>query len=936
VDINPMAVELCKVSLWMEALEPGKPLSFLDSHVQCGNSLLGATPTLLEKGIPDEAFTPIEGDDKKLCAEYKRQNRDERRGQRLLLPAEAYPWQRLGDLSTGLAQLDTIADDSLDGVRKKQQRYEEIVRSTPYLFSRLWADAWCASFVWKKTKEFSYAITEEAFRAIEKNPHSIAPWMRHEIQRLARQYQFFHWHLAFPSVFRAPGKEEKSENEQIGWIGGFDIVLGNPPWERIKLQEQEWFASRRPDIADARNATERRRMIANLRQEDPVLLEAFLNDRRKSEGESHVLRNSTRFPLCGRGDVNTYALFAECNRQLIKPNGRVGCVLPPGIVTDDTTKFFFQDLVDGGGLVSFYSFENEEYIFPGIDHRVMFALLTMAGSGSRIRSGDIVFFARRTSQLQEPDRHFQITADDVRLLNPNTRTCPIFRSRRDSELTKAVRRRIPVLISETTGEDNPWDIQFLRMFDMANDSDLFQSRQQLVAEGFRLQGNVFCRDRDVFLPVYEAKMLHHFDHRFSTYEGQTEAQANMNKLPELNANQHTDPFTVIIPRYWIPEREVVKRLSGKWEMMWLLGWRDITYTTNERTVIGTLHPRVAVGHTFPLILPGTTSAPQVALLGANMSTFVLDYLARQKIGGTHLTYGYLKQFPILRPESYDSKASWYPSACLRDWLFPRVLELTYTAWDLEPFAKDCGYDGAPFRWDEERRFWLRAELDAAYFHLYGIARDDVDYILETFPIVKRKDIVRHGTYRTKAAILEIYDALADSIRTGYPYQTRLIPPPADPRVAHAPRAAVFPTRPQVDSGRAIVYVQMLLRTSKVPVDHETVVAGVVLMFKDAIRKAVLTGQSVAPASSAPVVRLPVVEDLDGLIRGLLQGQILSETLRGDRRFYEVGPKAEPLAQFAEHHWERAREALQAVGILGASRVMTAYAAGVSHEELSLV
>lgn len=122
---------------------------------------------------------------------------------------------------------------------------------------------------------------------------------------------------------------------------------------------------------------------------------------------------------------------------------------------------------------------------------------------------------------------------------------------------------------------------------------------------------------------------------------------------------------------------------------------------------------------------------------------------------------------------------------MRVWLLPRVLELVFTAWDLIPFSRACGYDGAPFRWDEERRFLLRCELDAAYFHLYGVARDDVDCIMETFPIVKRKDEAAHdGTYRTKRVILEIYDAMAQAMETGEPYQTRLDPPPADPRVAH--------------------------------------------------------------------------------------------------------------------------------------------------------
>src|SRR2546425_2379330 len=279
VDINPMAVELCKVSLWMEALEPGKPLSFLDHRIQCGNSLIGATPALLKAGIPDDAFKPIEGDDRTVCSEYRKHNKQEREGQQRLFAHAPEPWARLGNLATGLLQLEEISDDSIAGVRRKQEHWEELVRSQGYIYSRLWVDAWCAAFVWKKTRDRNhpYPITEELFRKIERNPfHVVNTWHEQEIRRLAEQYQFFHWHLAFPDVFRVPVGDEEPKNEQTGWSGGFDVVLGNPPWDRIKLQEKEWFATRRPEIANAPNAAARRKMIEALRNEDAALYEAFL------------------------------------------------------------------------------------------------------------------------------------------------------------------------------------------------------------------------------------------------------------------------------------------------------------------------------------------------------------------------------------------------------------------------------------------------------------------------------------------------------------------------------------------------------------------------------------------------------------------------------------------------------------------------------------
>jgi hypothetical protein len=235
VDINAMAVELCQVALWMEALEPGKPLSFLKHHVQCGNSLLGATPALLAKGIPDEAFEPIEGDDRQVCRVFKRQNRDERQGQGDLF-ADLQPWERLGDVAAAIAGLDALPDDTADQVRAKEEQYERLVAEGSYRTSgRFLADLWCAAFVWKKTREFDYPITERVFRRVEKSPHDVTPSMYDEVRRLAGQYQFLHWHLAFPGVFRPPAKGEKPDNELTGWCGGFDVVLGNPPWVRQEL-----------------------------------------------------------------------------------------------------------------------------------------------------------------------------------------------------------------------------------------------------------------------------------------------------------------------------------------------------------------------------------------------------------------------------------------------------------------------------------------------------------------------------------------------------------------------------------------------------------------------------------------------------------------------------------------------------------------------------
>jgi len=785
VDLNPMAVELCKVNLWLEALEPGKPLSFLDHHIQVGNALLGATPAAIREGIPDDAFKTITGDDTKFANEYKAQNRNFRRQrQRDLFGVEMMPWERLGNVPALMAGLNDLPDDSVEAVQEKQRRYEAAVQSADYANARLLADAWCASFVWKKRPdpEKPYPITEETFRKIERNPHNAPHWMRDEIRRLARQYGFFHWHLAFPDVFRLPAEEESPDNELAGWRGGFSLMLGNPPWERVKLQEKEWFAPYRPDIAGARNKAERDRMIAALRSDDPALYEAFQEARRQAEGESHLLRNSERYPLCGRGDVNTYQVFAELFRTLIAPEGRVGIIVPSGIATDATTQHFFRDLMERRSLVSLYDFENRKAIFPGVHRSYKFCLLTLTGSARpAVRGADFVFFALETGDLRDDDRHFTLTAEEIALLNPNTRTCPIFRSKRDAELTKAIYRRVPVLIEEGPPEKNPWGIKFSTMFHMSNDSHLFRTRDQLEGEGFRLEGNHFVRGGERWLPLYEAKMMHQFDHRFATYDG-LDTRA-------VTGEEKRDADHAVLPRYWVAQREIAKTLDETPHPGWMLAFRKTARATDERTVIVSSVPRVAINDKAPFFLFSEKRTPDVLLLAGNLNAYVCDFSARQKVGATDISHFYMKQFPLLAPESYDNSCPWSAGESMNGWLLPRVLELTYTAWDLEAFARDCGYDGPPFRWNSKRRTLLRAELDAAFFHLYGIERDDVDYIMETFPIVKRKDEQRHGSYRTKELILRCYDAMERAIETGEPYQTLLNPPPAHPSVAHPPREA---------------------------------------------------------------------------------------------------------------------------------------------------
>jgi hypothetical protein len=755
VDSNPMAGELAKVSLWLEALEPGKPLGFLDSRIRVGNSLLGTTPALLAGGLPDDAFHTLEGDVKKLATAAKRRNKEERKGQGSIFEQAAV--ESNAELASHREPLLSLRDDP-GAVREQARRWERYESGDALLArQRAQADAWCAAFVWKLAKGEPEVPTTAMVRTFGEHPEQVPQAVRDEVERLAGQYGFFHWHLEFPEVFRVPEQEDGTGPE--GWAGGFSCLLGNPPWERVKLQEQEFFAARDPEIAAAPNKAERKKLIDALLDgdspSDTALHRAYLDAKRQSEGESTLLRSTGRFPLTGRGDVNTYAVFAETFRTLTGPYGRSGVILPTGIATDATTAYFFRDLVETHSLATLYDFENHG-LFEDVDSRTKFSLLTVAGRATREPAADFAFFLHDAADIEAYS--FSMTPEEILLLNPNTGTCPVFRSRRDAGITLGIYKRVPVLVNENVSNGNPWGISFMRMFDMSNDAHLFRTREQLEVDGWTLHGNVFTRGTDRMLPLYEAKMIHHFDHRWATYDG--------TEVRDVTLEEKQDPSFVALPRYWVAEKEVTDKAPSREGAIMVGGYRWVARSTDERTFICSRMPFVAAGNSLPLLFVTARSNA----LPTCMSSFCLDYVARQKLGGANMTFGTVNQLAVPAPRQLQAEQAFLGSDA-ETWAISRSSELSSTSQAL-PSA-----DGPPFRWDPERRALLRAELDAAFFHLYGMSREDTDYILDTFPIVKRKDEDAYGEYRTKRLILEVYDKMSEAIATGEPYQTILDPPP---------------------------------------------------------------------------------------------------------------------------------------------------------------
>ena len=356
------------------------------------------------------------------------------------------------------------------------------------------------------------------------------------------------------------------------------------------------------------------------------------------------------------------------------------------------------------------------------------------------------------------DRCFPLTPDDFARVNPNTGTAPVFRTRRDADITRGIYERHPVMVdSSGSKKRRAWRVLFMQgLFNMTSDSHLFRTAAQLDEEGFYpIEGNRWKRGEELYLPLYEGKMVQAFDHRAASI---TNREGNLFRpgQPDRTLDEeYLDPAFSPRPRYWVSQQEsdVVQNLQ------WLLAFKDITASTNVRTMIAAVVPQVGCGHTLPVLIPAKCDfdGESAACLLANLNSFCFDYVARQKVQATHLMWYIVEQLPVIAPADYDRSFGATTAATSSA---TTSSASPYTAHDMAPFARDLGYDGEPFIWDEEERRHLRARLDALYFHLYGLSRDDAEYVLDTFPIVRREDEAACGTYRTRDMTLAYMNALA--------------------------------------------------------------------------------------------------------------------------------------------------------------------------------
>lgn len=726
VDLNPLAVDLCKLALWLEGHWTGKPLSFLDHRIKLGNSLVGVLDMkVLEEGIPDEAFNPVTGDDKKVASAFKKRNKDERKGQASLPFDTVDHFHHFASESAGLI---SIEEDTPADVRRKKQAYERSRQNPDWWHDWVAANLWTAAFFSPLTQfDDPLVPTYERFMTFLRG-RQVDPRLEGAAIALATELRFFHWQLEFPEVFQS---------------GGFDVVVGNPPWDVLQPEEQAFFRSVGANaIADA-VGSKRKQIISELAKTNSALFSAWTQHRRTFETMNKFTRWSSRFPLTSGGRNNSYTLFAELTLRLLKNSGRGGLVLPIGIVSEETSSPFFDYVLQRSLLVRVLGFENESFIFKGVHHAFKFCAITYSGSNVNDAPA-FTFFCRRFEDVTQPARRFCLSPEQVNVLSPNTGTCPIFRSSVDAALTSKLFQQAPILINTRTGY-NPWRIRLQQgLFHMTGDSELFASVRS-----------------DSSLPLYEAKMFHQFDHRWATFE--------VGEFRDVTDVEKCSPSFEPEPRYWVSRDEVERRLtqSGFPNPDCLLAFRNIGRAVDVRTGLFSFIPVAGVGHSASILFSQFPLHSQMCLL-ANLNCLVFDYVLRQRVPGINISFPYLQQVPVLEPDRYCPADS--------EFIANRVARLNFTSTSLHMGRGMEPELETTYPWSRSLGAVSRAELDAYYAHLYCLTRDELRYVLdpkdvfgedfpsETFRVLKEREEKEYGEYRTQKLVLEAFDRLAESPR----------------------------------------------------------------------------------------------------------------------------------------------------------------------------
>ncbi len=772
VDYNPDAVELCKLALWLEGHNSCKPLSFLDHKIRNGNSLVGVTDlAVLKNGIPDDAFNQVTGDDKKICQELKKENSKYNKTKQATLDFEQTAKLDTTAFTGEYKELEIIQQDDVEGVKQVKTKFEKFRKNHTWFNDWRACNVWTAAFFWDYTEENKQATpNSERLAKFLNNPAAAYGPMIGKSDALSTEHKFFHWPLEFPDVF-----------EQ----GGFDVMLGNPPWEIVELSEKEFFSTSNIEITTADTSSLRKKLIEELKVKNSSLYVLFNEKKHYTDCQRKFIQASNRFPDSSKGRIDLYPLFLENSTILLSKNGICSLILPSSIAMGAYNADLFSKIVTEERLKSFFDFENSKGLFPDVHRSYRICLITFVGKSLKNKTIELLYHGKEISDLLNDTKRISLTKEDLEMFSPNTLAPPIILTKHDLGLAKKVYSKFGVLTNKNT-KNNHWKVAIRRMLSLSDGENLFAKSYEL-EESDKLIGAQWIK-------LYSGKAIYHYNHRFAFYKNK-----KWNNSTEVD---YQDSTNSIVTEYYAKYEEVLKRTNQQKPNGYLIGYRDIARATDERTCIASVVPRVGCdSHCRNIYFEDASELLIVSFL-CNMNSIVFDYFVRQKVIGTGLGSGAFEQLPILPPTIYTKNNL--------ELIIPKAFELVYSSWDIKSFADDvwkeadadlkaaitkqweenrevtggheweppewCAIDETgcplpPFKWDESRRALLKAELDAIYAKLYGLTTEELRYILdpqdvygpdfpgETFRVLKEKEIRNFGEYRTKRLVLEAWGKL---------------------------------------------------------------------------------------------------------------------------------------------------------------------------------
>ncbi|MDC0431292.1 N-6 DNA methylase [Paracoccaceae bacterium] len=731
VDRNPMAVELTKVALWIETVDPGLPLGFFDAQIRCGDALLGVFDLkVLEDGIPDAAYKPLTGDDKDAAKYYKKANQDATKGQggfdfgtgQVAMP-------EMKPMALDFSGFRDLPEDTVEQIGAKAKRFRELRKKQGFVRATAAANLYVAAFLLPKVggapagpSARTVPTTEELWMALNQGKMRQAMV---DAPKAARSARAFHWPLEFPDVMQR---------------GGFDVVLGNPPWEKLTLFEREFFSAH-PEISDENNAARRKKAIKELLERNLSMSRKWNDAQYSMVALGNFMRGAHRFPFTAVGDLNLYALFTELSTQLNNKKGATGLVLKSAMFTGSTWRKFTDHLITTGKLYAVFDFKNWETLFSGVGYHERFCLATLL-KGSFGKEVHLSVGLTNPSQLSEAGRTLKVDKSFPRLVNPDTGTLPQCETSEQLLTLSRVASEFPTVAS------SDWDVRYTRGLDMTADAAHMVDRETLEDKGYALEGNWFLKGRERFAPVYEGKFLQQYNHRFATFDGIPRERRFGVKAATMrpSVRDYQDYNYEILPRYWVSEQYASddawkRKISTDWN----LSFRHTTNViSNFRTAIGCIVGPTAFSYQSPNLVISGGDARETALFLSVFNSVPYDNILRTKFYGANLTKGLLMQSFIIKRSELKP---------FEDELVETVCKLSNTSGAISVFADNAGHP-VPTSLNEGERQKLIARIDAIMFTLFGFDAEAAKGIFETFPIWRDKQIEAFGSFVSQELTIE--------------------------------------------------------------------------------------------------------------------------------------------------------------------------------------